>query len=119
MTEINNQDNEENRNNNRVINENSCEHLNINEKIFGQEYNEFISTLNKLKETKDYFLSISSKIEDKSNLLFNEINDEISIITKKITYGFDLENSADICQKVDEKKTLLIQNYTKNFLKKY
>ena len=119
MTEINTQENEENRNNNRVINENSCEHLNINEKIFGQEYNEFISTLNKLKETKDYFLSISSKIEDKSNLLFNEINDEISTITKKITYGFDLENSADICQKVDEKKTLLIQNYTKNFLKKY
>ena len=117
MTELNNPQNEENPN--RVINENSGEFSDINEKIFGKEYNEFLSSLNKLKKTKDYFLAKSNELENKSNQLFNEINNDISKIIKKIMYGFGLENPADICQKIDEKKISLIQNYTKTFLTKY
>ena len=117
MTEINNQQNEQN--SNRVINENSSENVNINDKIFGQEFNKFLQSLNKLKETKNYFLSISNELENKSTQLFNEINNDISNVAKKINYVFDLENPADIRQKIDEKKISLIQNYTKKYLVKY
>ena len=114
-----------------ILNENSNDD-NIKEipretimNIYGNDFENLTSLISK-EETKikKYFSTIQKNINEKYNKFRSNINSHLRHVTNKITDSFIFQNNTDTndsnntLQNKEEEKSLLIQKYSKDYIKR-
>ena len=93
--------------------------------IYGNDFDNLTALLNEEElKVKDYFIGLQSNLKEKYNTFKTRINSHLKQLTNKITNSFNLENndvlfhSDNALQKKEKEKSLLIQKYSKEYIKK-
>ena len=128
----NNQNPQEETDYQRLISNENIIDDNINEipretimNIYGDDFENLTSLISKEEaKVKKYFTSIQKNINEKYNKFHSNINSHLRHVTNKITDSFIFQNSIDTIdskntlQNKEEEKSLLIQKYSKDYIKR-
>ena len=116
----------------RLISNENFNDDNINEipretimNIYGNDFENLTSLISKEEtKVKKYFTSIQKNINEKYIKFHSNINSHLRHVTNKITDSFIFQNSIDTMdskntlQNKEEEKSLLIQKYSKDYIKR-
>ena len=98
--------------------------------IYGDDFENLTSLINEEEmKIKDYFIETQSSIMEKYNVFKLKINSHLKHLTNKIANVFNLENNQNIVINInsnnnnnirneENKKSLLIKKYSKDYIKK-
>ena len=93
--------------------------------IYGDDFENLTSLISKEEaKVKKYFTLIQKNINEKYNKFHSNINSHLRHVTNKITDSFIFQNTIDTMdskntiQNKEEEKSLLIQKYSKDYIKR-